>query len=107
MPASYHMYPQEIKLLTHDFSPATGGTFADPLTNTPAAPAITIVRVSGTGTLALVGSANRYTNTVTELITAVATVAADVYIVECLAYTTAGQRLQDNIQITIRTATEV
>ena len=107
MPAAYKMYPSEIKLLTHDFSPATGGAFNDPLTDTPVDPAITITRVSGTGTLALVGSATRYTNTVTELVTAAAAVAADVYIVECLVYTTAGQRLQDNIQITIRTATEV
>ena len=102
MPAQYHMYPAEIKLLTFDFSPATGGTFADPLTGTPV---ITVVGLnSPTGTLTA-GTPTRYTNSVTVLVSATGAVENDTFIVECLADTTAGQKLQDNMQLTFRAAT--
>ena len=104
MPASYHMYPAEHKLLTFDFSPATGGTFADPLTGTPT---ITVAPLgTPTGTLTA-GTPTRYTNTVTVLVSATGAVAEDTFIIECLAQTTAGQTLQDNMKITFRAATEV
>jgi|SRR5690349_20398325 len=102
MPASYHMYPAETKLLTFDFSPATGGTFADPLTGTPT---ITVVGInSPTGSLTA-DTPTRYTNTVTVLVSATGAVENDTFVVECLADTTAGQTLQDNMQITFRAAT--
>lgn len=103
MPAQYHMYPAEIKLLTFDFSPATGGTFNDPLVASPA-PVITI---SPTGELATTGSITPFTNTVTVKVTAAAAVVGSDYVVECLATTTAGQKLQDNMKITIRAATDL
>jgi hypothetical protein len=96
------MYTAEIKLLTHDFSPATGGSFNDPLVNTPAAPAVT---VDPTGPV--VTGVTKYTNTVTELFDAAGTSPGDVFIVTCIAYTDRGQRLKDNIQITIRPSEEV
>ena len=102
MPATYHMYTAEKKLFTHDFSPATGSPYNDPLVNTPAAPAVTI-NPSGP----VISAVAKYDNTVTELIDATGTSAGETFIVTCIAYTTAGQRLKDNIKIIIRDPDEV
>lgn len=102
MSATYHMYTAEIKLFTHDFSPATGGTYNDPLVNTPDPPAVTVDPAGPA-----VSAVTKYTNTVTELVDAAGTSAGDTFIVTCVAYTAAGQRLKDNIKIIIRADGEV
>jgi len=96
------MYTAEIKLLTHDFSPATGGSFSDPLVNSPDPPDVT---VDPTGPV--VTEVTKYTNTVTELFDAAGTNTGDTFIVTCIAYTDHGQRLKDNIKIIIRDPDEV
>lgn len=104
MAETYKMFRAEKVLATFNFAGITGAPYNDPLTNTPSAPAVTF---NPTSELALSGSPALYTNTVTALIDGASGVQGTTYVVKCVAYTTAGQKLEINGAIIVRQDNEV
>jgi hypothetical protein len=104
MAEAYKMFRSERVLATFNFAGIVGAPYNDPLTDTPTAPAVSF---DPTGGLALIGSPALYTTTVTALIDGASGTQGTAYVVKCVAYTAAGQKLEINGQITVRNDNEV
>lgn len=105
---AYAKYPAEARDYTWDFTPAVGPPYNDPLGTTPSAPVV--AQVSGPDSVLTFGTPALVTVGALPLAgvrcrLGVGTVAG-VYVVRALVYTTHGQRLQTNLTLTIKAATD-
>lgn len=103
---SYSKYAAEVRPYLFDLSAAVQAPYTDPLVATPSTPVV--AQISGPdsalvlGTPAIVAVSGLAAAGVQVLVSA-GTVGGT-YVIGCLVYTTAGQRLRTNLSITIRAA---